>query len=149
MYASSLYDTVFTLHSSLNFVRQLLNSTLFSAPPFQYTGKSGRALCTEYRAGLAKLLPSHPMEGGKKCCRRVSVCIYTYVREKFSVLRVGVWGEGWTHAPVYHRIADVTVLHRTLLWTRACTTFLSWYYAFHVTIVTDIWHETSNTIIST
>lgn len=79
-------------HSSLKFVRQLLNSTLFSAPPFQYTGKSGRALCTEYRARLAKLLPSHPTEGGKKCCRRVSACIYTYVREKFSVLRVGVWG---------------------------------------------------------
>lgn len=79
-------------HSSLKFVRQLLNSTLFSAPPFQYTGKSGRALCTEYRAGLAKVLPPHPTEGGKKCCRRVSSYIYTYVREKFSVLRVGVWG---------------------------------------------------------
>lgn len=70
-------DARYTKHhlpsqSSLKFVRQFLNSTLFSAPPFQYTGKSGRAMCTERRAGLAKLLPPSPTGGGKKCCRRVS-----------------------------------------------------------------------------
>ncbi|CAG9585680.1 unnamed protein product [Danaus chrysippus] len=79
------------IHSSLKFVRQLLNSTLFSAPPFQYTGKSGRALCTEYRAGLAKVLPSHPTEGGKKCCRRstaASTVRVTQFQSTYGVMAV-------------------------------------------------------------
>lgn len=49
-------------------------------------------MCTEYRAGLAKLLPPQPIEGGKKCCRRVRELTYSYVGEKFSVLRVGAEG---------------------------------------------------------
>ena len=46
---------------------------------------------------------------------------YSYVGEKFSVLRVGGrGGEGATHARYVHRSGDAPVLYRTLSPTQGC-----------------------------
>lgn len=80
-------------HSSLKCARQLLNSTLFSAPPFQYTGKSGRAVCVERGAGKSFAPPAGGGgRGGQKVLPSGGSC--SCVGEKFSVLRAGGEGAG-------------------------------------------------------
>lgn len=92
-----------------------------------------------------KTFPSPPHRGGKKCCRRVSGCTYSYVREKFSVLRVGGGGGRWTHARLCRRRADVTVLLRTLLSMQGlCATSCSNYAAYVKALMIFLLHYFSS-----
>lgn len=80
--------------SSLKFARQLLSSTLFSVPPFQYRGKSGRAAVygSRRRAGKSFNSPWPPPGRQKVLPSGVGLIVIPMSGKSFTCCGLGV---GW------------------------------------------------------